>query len=471
MLRERLYSYLEAVEPEAESGFDLAGQVLRAGEVAGWLDRARRRRRRSASRSPARSAAAPARSPASRSPPATGRPPGSTRPSSTRPTSAAVAAWLADPDRPKVVHDAKPASLAARAHGWAPRRRPGRHRARGLPGQARPARLRPDRPGPALPQARAAGRGAATTASSPSTGLGDDGLAEENVMLRARATLDLADVLTEELSRDDGASQRLLTDVEQPLSRGAGRDGAARHRRRHRLPLRARGALRGRGQGRPAGRARGGRPRVQPGLAQAAAGDPVHRAEPAQDQADQVGLHHRRRRPAEPVRPDRRPAARAPAAAPRRGQAQVHGRRPAQVGLRRRPHPHHVQPDRGRHRPALVHRPQPAEHPDPHRGGPADPPRVRGRRRVRAADDRRLQPDRDAHHGAPVRRRGAHRRVQLGVRLPRGDRVVGLPRAGRGGRPRPAPQDQGDELRPRLRPVRVRPVQPAEHLGRRGQEA
>ena len=37
-------------------------------------------------------------------------------------------------------------------------------------------------------------------------------------MLRARATLDLADVLTEELSRDDGASQRLLMEVEQPLS-------------------------------------------------------------------------------------------------------------------------------------------------------------------------------------------------------------------------------------------------------------
>ena len=37
VLRERLYSYLDAVEPEAESGFDLAGSVLRAGEVAGWL--------------------------------------------------------------------------------------------------------------------------------------------------------------------------------------------------------------------------------------------------------------------------------------------------------------------------------------------------------------------------------------------------------------------------------------------------
>ena len=38
-----------------------------------------------------------------------------------------------------------------------------------------------------------------------------------------------------------------------------------------------------------------------------------------------------------------------------------------------------VQPaDRG-HRPALEHRPQPAEHPDPHRGGPPDPRGVRRR--------------------------------------------------------------------------------------------
>ena len=45
-------------------------------------------------------------------------------------------------------------------------------------------------------------------------------------MLRARATLDLADALTEELSRDDGASQRLLAEVEQPLEVVLGRDGS-----------------------------------------------------------------------------------------------------------------------------------------------------------------------------------------------------------------------------------------------------
>ena len=38
-----------------------------------------------------------------------------------------------------------------------------------------------------------------------------------------------------------------------------------------------------------------------------------------------------------------------------------------------------------RDRPALQHRPQPAEHPDPHRGGPPDPRGVRRRRRATSA--------------------------------------------------------------------------------------
>ena len=62
VLRDRLYEYLEAVEPEAEAGFDLAGEVLRTGRGArpGWTG-TRRPGSRSASPSPARSAGAPAR--------------------------------------------------------------------------------------------------------------------------------------------------------------------------------------------------------------------------------------------------------------------------------------------------------------------------------------------------------------------------------------------------------------------------
>ena len=107
-----------------------------------------------------------------------------------------------------------------------------------------------------------------------------------------------------------------------------------------------------------------------------------------------------------------------PAAADRRGAAQD--------GRRRRPHPHDVQPDDRGHRPAVLDRPQPAEHPDPHRGGPPDP---RGRSSsatgYESPDDRRLQPDRDADHGAPVRGRRADRGVPLRRRLPLGHRRRG----------------------------------------------
>ena len=54
-------------------------------------------------------------------------------------------------------------------------------------------------------------------------------------------------------------------------------------------------------------------------------------------------------------------------------------------GRRGRPDPHHLQPDDRRHRPAVLDRPEPAEHPDPDRGGPPDPAGVRGRRRATSA--------------------------------------------------------------------------------------
>ena len=102
----------------------------------------------------------------------------------------------------------------------------------------------------------------------------------------------------------------------------------------------------------------------------------------AQDQEDQDRLHHRRRRADLAARADRAPVPRAPAAPPRRHPA-AHGRRRAAAdGRRRRPHPHDVQADDRRDRPAVLDRPEPAEHPDPHRRGPPDPAGVRRRRRA-----------------------------------------------------------------------------------------
>ncbi|MEV4350196.1 DNA polymerase I [Actinoplanes sp. NPDC049596] len=223
VLRERLYSYLDAVEPEAESGFDLEGRVLRAGEVAGWLTE--------------HAAAAPVGvavtgtfgrgtgtltgvAIATGDGPAAWFDPAALDEADEQ----AVSRWLADPERPKVVHDAKPAALAMRAHGW---RLAGVRVDTALAAYlAKPDQRAYDLTDLALRYLKRELR-----VEEPETGQLDllsglgaesgeaaDSLAEQNVMLRARATLDLADVLTEELSRDGGESQTLLTEVEQPLS-------------------------------------------------------------------------------------------------------------------------------------------------------------------------------------------------------------------------------------------------------------
>jgi DNA polymerase-1 len=216
VLRERLYSYLDAVEPEAESGFDLSGSVLGAGEVAGWL-------REHAGPAPVGVAvtgtfgrgtgALTGIAVATGDGPAAWFDPAALDENDER----AVAAWLAEPGRPKVIHDAKPAMLAFRAHGWS------------LAGVRVDTALaaylaKPDQRAYDLTDLALRYLKRELRVDTPDDGqltldgLGDEGVAEQNVMLRARATLDLADTLTEELSRDDGASERLLMEVEQPLS-------------------------------------------------------------------------------------------------------------------------------------------------------------------------------------------------------------------------------------------------------------
>ena len=93
---------------------------------------------------------------------------------------------------------------------------------------------------------------------------------------------------------------------------------------------------------------------------------------------------------------------------------------------RRRAHPHHVRADHRRHRPAVQHRSEPAEHPDPDQRGPPDPGGVRGRSGLRVADVGRLLPDRDADHGPRQRRRRPDRGVQVRHGLPHGDGLAGL---------------------------------------------
>jgi DNA polymerase-1 len=214
ILRDRLYQYLEAVEPEAEAGFDLAGDVLRAGGVAPWLAAhadvplgvavAGTFGRGTGTLTAV--AVAAADGPAAWFDPA----------ALDAADETAVAGWLADPARPKVLHDAKPALLAFAAHGWALR---GLSRDTALAAYlARPDQRSYDLTDLALRylhrelRVDAAGDGQLTL-----DGLGVDGEAERNLMLHARATLDLAAALDEELSRDGGAATRLLAEVEQPL--------------------------------------------------------------------------------------------------------------------------------------------------------------------------------------------------------------------------------------------------------------
>ena len=218
VLRDRLYQYLDAVEPEAEAGFDLAGEVLAPGTVAGWL----------AAQAPAGvpvgvavagtfgrgTGALTGVSVATADGPAAWFDPAGLDESD----DAAVAAWLADPERPKVMHDSKPALLALAAHGWT------------LTGIATDTALaaylaRPDQRSydlvdlalRYLQRELRVEDGAQAQPTLEGLGIGPDGDVERQLMLRARATLDLAEAIRVELGRDGGSSARLLAEVEQPL--------------------------------------------------------------------------------------------------------------------------------------------------------------------------------------------------------------------------------------------------------------
>ncbi|MGN9804079.1 DNA polymerase I [Micromonospora sp. L32] len=222
ILRDRLYQYLEAVEPEAEAGFDLAGAVLtEPGALAGWLathapagtpvglavklDTGPNRRHTASVTGMALATAGGA---AAWFDPA-GLEPGD---------ESALAGWLADPQRPKVLHDSKPAVLALAAHGWS------------LEGIARDTQIaaylaRPDQRSYDLTDLALRYLHRELRVDAPETGqltldgLGDEGVVEQNLMLQARATLDLADAIDAELSRDGEQPNRLMAGVELPLMR------------------------------------------------------------------------------------------------------------------------------------------------------------------------------------------------------------------------------------------------------------
>lgn len=212
VLRDRLYSYLEAVEPEAEAGFDLAAQVLGTGEVAEWL--AGHTGSEPVGLAVAGTFGRGTGSLTGVAVATTGGPAAWFDPAALdEPDETAVAAWLADATRPKVLHDAKPALLAFAAHGW---------QLAGVVADtalsaylARPDQRSYDLVDLALRYLHRELRVDGAERAQPALeGLAEQGELERGLMLRARATLDLVAALGAELGE---RGQQLLADVELPL--------------------------------------------------------------------------------------------------------------------------------------------------------------------------------------------------------------------------------------------------------------
>lgn len=214
VLRDRLFEYLEAPTEEAEHGFDLEGSVLAPDEVAGWLTEY---------------AAAGARV-GVHVVGSWGRGTGDVTAlalatdgdaaayvdvTSLDPAGdSAVAAWLADATRPKVLHDAKGPLLALAARGWA---------VDGIETDTALAAylVRPDQRSYDLSDLVLRHLGRELRAETADSGQGlldfgdDQDTGAQEAMVRARAVLDLAASLAEQLEATGGTS--LQRDVELPL--------------------------------------------------------------------------------------------------------------------------------------------------------------------------------------------------------------------------------------------------------------
>ena len=214
VLRDRLFEYLEAPQEEADHGFELDGTVLAPDEVAGWLEEY----------------AAPGTTVGVHLVGQWGRGTGDATAlalatdgdaaayldlTALDPAGeAAVGAWLADPERPKVLHDAKGPLLALAARGW---------HVHGIATDTALAAylVRPDQRSYDLADLvlRQLGRELRAEADSSGQGLldfGDEGDAgAQDAMVRARAVLDLAGSLAEQLEATGGTS--LQQDLELPL--------------------------------------------------------------------------------------------------------------------------------------------------------------------------------------------------------------------------------------------------------------
>nr|MCW2728427.1 polymerase [Aeromicrobium sp.] len=209
-LRVRLFEAFGDVAPQADEGFDLEGETLAPGAVAAWLE---------THSSPGSRLGLHVQG-------SWGRGTGDVVALAiasdeaaawigvddlTPDDDAAIAAWLADEERPKVLHDAKGPMLALAARGWA------------VAGVAADTALsayvvKPDQRSYDLSDLSVRYLKRELRDESDNGGqltLDTDNAGAEAGMLRARATLDLAVVLDEEVEEHGGTA--LIADVELPL--------------------------------------------------------------------------------------------------------------------------------------------------------------------------------------------------------------------------------------------------------------
>ncbi|MDX6277289.1 MAG: polymerase [Nocardioidaceae bacterium] len=207
-LRDRLFTAFGEVEPQAEEGFDLEGENLAPGTVRAWLDAQSGGRlgvhvQGSWGRGTGDVVALAIASDEAAA--------WINTDDVTPDDDAAIAAWLADADRPKVLHDAKGPALALAARGWP---------VRGVAADTALSAyvVRPDQRSYDLADLSVRYLKRELRDDSDQSGqltLDTDNAGAESGMLRARATLDLAAVLDEEVESIGGTP--LIRDVELPL--------------------------------------------------------------------------------------------------------------------------------------------------------------------------------------------------------------------------------------------------------------
>ena len=213
VLRDRLFETLSSEEEIDDSGFDVAMTVLGAGELGPWLEENASSGDRVGVHVVGRWGGGTGDVTSIALATTDGTAAWTSAEELGPDDQAALAAWLADPKRPKVLHDAKGPMLALAAWGLP------------LAGLDRDTALsaylaRPDQRSYDLADLtvrylkRELKQGGADDGQLSLDGL-DDGNAGEVEMLHARAVLDLAAALDDELEERGGT--RLLADIELPL--------------------------------------------------------------------------------------------------------------------------------------------------------------------------------------------------------------------------------------------------------------